>query len=488
MPALPDRPNVILIITDQERAPMHWPEGFADEHLPSRARLMRHGVNFSHAVCNTSMCSPSRATFLTGLMPAQHRVIDTLTYAGPISPSETVLDPHLPNLATMLRDGGYDVEYRGKWHLSKGADGGEELTPQDLAAYGFGGWVAPDSGGDTLPENFGGGRADHDADYIAQSLEFLHERAASGDERPFCLVISLVNPHDVLAFPRDWQDDYGPEDLVGDIPLPPSVDEDLQHNHKPTAHAMMHAVMDMAVGALETPEEQRQYVNFYANLTARIDRQIAPIVDCLYAPDGTPTALGESTVVVRLSDHGELAMSHGGLRQKAFNAYEETLRVPLIFSNPLLLPEGRDCDHPASLIDLMPTLAGLLGVEPPPGLRGTDLAPLLRDPDAGPVQDEVLFTFDDMHASVGFVKEVLPGAAGRIRCIRERRFKYARYFHSEGSHPAEFEMYDLQEDPGELENLAHPDHPRYAEPAVAAERERLAARLAQVEDELARPA
>lgn len=487
MPPLPTHPNLVLIITDQERAPMHWPEGFAEEHLPSRARLMRHGVSFDQAICNTSMCSPSRATFLTGLMPAQHRVIDTLTSAGPISPSETVLSPELPNLATMLRAAGYDVEYRGKWHLSKGPDGGEDVRPEDLAAYGFGGWITPDSGGDTQPKNFGGGRADHDADYIEQALDFLRERAASGNETPFCLVISLVNPHDVLAFPRDWQDDYRPEDLVGEVALPPSVDEDLAANFKPTAHAMMRVGIDMAVGPLQTTEEQRQYANFYANLTAKIDRQIAPIIDTFYAPDGTPTPLGESTVVVRFSDHGELAMSHGGLRQKAFNVYEETLRVPLIISNPLLVPEGRACEHPASLVDLMPTLAGVLGVEPPAGLRGTDLTPLLRDPDAGPVQDEVLFTFDDMHAGTGFLKEVVPGAAGRIRCIREPRFKYARYFHAEGSHPTEHEMYDLLEDPDELHNLAHPDHPRFGDPAVAAERERLAAKLARIEDELARP-
>ncbi len=162
------------------------------------------------------------------------------------------------------------------------------------------------------------------------------------------------------------------------------------------------------------------------------------------------------------------------------------MRVPLIFSNPGLFPEPVACPHPASLVDLVPTLAGLTGVTPPPGLRGTDLSPLLRDPDSGPVQDEVLFTFDDMHAGTGKVREVVP-AAGRIRCIREPRFKYARYFHAEGSFPAEFEMYDLAQDPDELENLAHPEHPRYAEPEVVAERERLAAKLADAEARLALP-
>jgi arylsulfatase A-like enzyme len=271
----------------------------------------------------------------------------------------------------------------------------------------------------------------------------------------------------------------------GGIGLPASFDEDLSANFKPTAHAMMGPGIDRAVGKLDTREQQVRYLNFYANLVARIDRQIAPIIDCFYGPDGEPTKLGEETLVIRFSDHGELGMAHGGLRQKAFNVYEESLRVPLIFSNPTLVPEGRSCPHPASLVDLIPTLASLLGVEPPPGLRGTDLAPLVRDPAAEPVQEEVLFTFDDMHAGTGLVREVLPGAPGRIRCIRERRFKYARYFDAEGRYPTEYEMYDLDDDPHELENLAHPGHPRYAEPDVSRERDRLAAKLERVEQHLA---
>jgi choline-sulfatase len=418
MAELPGHLNLVLIVTDQERAPMHWPDGLVRERLVSRARLLRHGVSFENAVCNTAMCSPSRATFITGLMPAQHRVVDTLTTDGPVSSSETELSREIPNLASMLRGAGYEVQYRGKWHLSKGPTGGFDATPEDLAAYGFDGWVAPDAGGNTGPPNFGGGRADHDAAYVEQAASFLRERAAQDGQGPFCLVVSLVNPHDVLAFPREWTDDYTSDWLQGDVELPPSFDERLDANFKPTAHAMMGSVIDRAVGTLDTDEQRLQYLNFYANLVARIDRQIAPIIDCFYEQDGRPTRLGEETLIVRFSDHGEMAMAHGGLRQKAFNVYEESLRVPLIFSNPRLVPSGRACPHPASLVDIMPTVASILEVDAPPGLRGTDLAPMVRDPDTAPLQDEVLFTFDDMHAGTGLVREVLPGAPGHIRCIR----------------------------------------------------------------------
>ena len=486
MPELPERPNVVLIITDQERAAMHWPQDFVAQRLRSCSRLLQNGVSFENAVCNTSMCSPSRATFFTGVMPAQHGVVDTLTENGPVSPTETELSPDIPNLGTMFRAAGYDVQYRGKWHLSKGGDGTSGLTADDLARYGFDGWVPPDAGGDTQTINFGAGRANHDAAYIEQSVEFLRDRVENGGTRPFCLIISLINPHDVLAFPRQWNEDYTAADFEGDIELPASVDEDLATNFKPSAQSALAPIIDLAVGKLETPEQRTQYANFYANLTEQIDRQIAPIIDFFYDEEGRATELGEETLIVRFSDHGELAMAHGGLRQKAFNVYEETLRVPLIFANPRLPGAGQSCPHPASLVDLMPTLAGVAGIEAPLGLRGADLSPLVRDPNGEPVQDDVLFTFDDMHAGTGLVPEILPQAPGRIRCIRERRFKYARYFDSQGRHPDEHEMYDLQDDPLELENLAHPDHPRYNEPAVASERERLAARLAEVEDRLAR--
>jgi arylsulfatase A-like enzyme len=484
---LPKHPNLVLIITDQERAPMHWPEGFAEANLPSRQRLLDHGISFENATCNTCMCSPSRASFFTGRMPAQTRVTDTLTQGGAFSATETVLDPRLPNLATMLRAGGYDVHYRGKWHLSKGPDGGEDVRPEDVAAYGFDGWIGPDAGGDTRTTSFGAGRADHDARYLEQSLELLDELSSTPQEKPWALVISLINPHDVLAYPAgEWTDDFTPADIAGEVPLPPTIDEDLTANHKPAAQQILRQVADFVLGPVKDDTERAGYVNFYANLCKRIDAQIAPIVDHFYDADGTPTPLGDETVLIRISDHGEMALSHGGLRQKVFNVYEETLRIPLIVSNPHLFPQSRTSEHPASLLDLMPTIASLCGVEPPAGLRGTDLTPIIQDPAHGPVQDHVLFTYDDVRAAGADVREAVP-AANRIRCIREARFKYARYFHADGAFPEEFELYDLQEDPLELENLAHPEHPRYGEPAVVAERERLAAKLADAEARNARP-
>lgn len=470
--------NLLLILTDQERAVQHFPPGWSERNQPSLQRLKRHGLAFERAFCNTCMCSPSRSTLFTGLYAAQHSVTDTLTFAGRFSPTETVLDPSLPNLANVLRAAGYSVHYRGKWHLSKG-ETEDSLTAADVAVYGFQGWQPPDAGEDTKIQNFGGGFADHDAEYIRQAAAFL----ADPPPGPWCLVLSLVNPHDVLSYPETYTFGYSQADLEGDVELPATLGEDL--STKPTAQQLLVESAFFGLGPLVTPERRRAYVNFYANLVSQIDRQLAPLVDLLYGRDGKPTALAESTLVVRTADHGEMGLAHGGLRQKAFNVYEETLRVPLVFSNPVLFPEARSTESLAGLIDLVPTFVELLlGAEAWDGWRrklsGRSLVPILRDPSAE-VQREIVFTFDDVRASINDRPEAV-AAANRIRCVRTRDWKYARYFHADGSFPEQHEMYDLSTDAQaelEVDNLAHPGSPRYRE--VAEERERLARLLAEKE-------
>ena len=114
------KPDIILIITDQERATQNFPIGWEKENLHSLTFLKQNGFSFDRAFCNSCMCSPSRATLFTGTYPAQHNVTQTLTFGGDYSPAEVELSNTLPNMARMLIDDGYDVQYRGKWHLSKG--------------------------------------------------------------------------------------------------------------------------------------------------------------------------------------------------------------------------------------------------------------------------------------------------------------------------------------------------------------------------------
>ncbi len=482
---LPTQPNFLFLITDQERTTQHFPQGWEQANLPNLTRLKNNGLTFTNAFCNSSMCSPSRSTLLTGLYPAQHHVVDTLPEAEHnASPStQPELDPSLQNMARMLKSAGYNVYYKGKWHVSKPQ--GDEWSEDDLKRYGFDGWDPPDAGEDLSPENYGGGRADHDQRFVNDAVSFLQSVDTS---QPFALFVSLVNPHDVAAYPKNFDEDYERSMLEGELKLPSTVNEDLEANYKPKAHAELLTKLGAGLGTLPTIPKKVNYINFYGNLLKYVDAQIGQVLDALEAPrDGGPS-LAESTLVFRFADHGEMGLAHGGLRQKMFVAYEEAIHVPLIISNPVLFPTPQTSDALVALIDIMPTIATLAQVPDREQwvFRGTDFSGIILDPSSGDVQDAILFTFDDIKAGMENTN-ALVDPPNRIRCIREKRWKYARYFDGDGQVDPEYEMYDLLNDPLEMENLAHPSHPRYNDAEVVSERNRLAARLAEMEQEKLAP-
>ena len=447
------RKNVLVIITDQQRAT----EVFDEEregrlNLPAMKKLRKHGMSFANTVCNTCMCSPSRSTFFTSRYPANHGVTQTLSYDGFYAMGQHSLSHDIPNMGNIFANAGYDVQYRGKWHLSKAPNAPEDpnkLTAADVAMFGFKGWIPPDAGEDAKPEHFGGGWPNADARAIDEAVEWMKDRKESGNEQPFLMVLSLVNPHDVLAYPKSWQYGYHKEDFERRaLDLPPSWDEDLEDNNKPSAQAQLLGVSAAGLGPLPTPEDKLNYLNFYGTLCERIDRQIEGVLDLFF--DGERTnAFFDDTLIIRMSDHGEMGMSHGGMRQKAYNVYEETLRVPMVWSNPDLFPEPMVTNSLMSLVDLLPTLISTV-LEPGDveqdildGFAGVDASVVFEHPEA-PIQDEVLFTFDDVRASSSTQEEVVH-APDRIRCIRTENWKYAEYFSASSSYAPEYELYNLNE-------------------------------------------
>ncbi|MFN3851868.1 MAG: sulfatase-like hydrolase/transferase [Spirosomataceae bacterium] len=496
---LPEKPNLLLIMTDQDRGLMHFPPGWEEKNLVAMPRLRKKGISFTNAFCSTCMCSPSRATTFTGVYPPQHGVTLTLTEGMPYSNREKTLPMGMQNMARMLKAGGYSVNYIGKWHLSKDVEGDyDHLTSARLAAYGFDGWTPPDAGEDTAPEHFGGGIANNDLRYINEAIDFLQQQQMNRSRKPFALILSLVNPHDVLAYPADWGEDgispnYSNKYLVGDIQLPKNINENLKENYKPVVQQLFLPYCNAGLGALTDETMQLNYLNFYGNLIRQSDSLINSVLDTLYQVYDTieGKSLAHDTIVIRTADHGEMGLTHGGMRQKAYNAYEETIHVPMVISNPVLFPEGKMTDELMTLVDIMPTISTLLNVNNPLNytLKGADLSPVILGTATEPVQEEILFTFDDFRAGNANLLDPMP-TANRIRCIREKDWKYSEYFYiaPEGkdpkmSHPNEYEMYHLKEDPHEMENLANPDHPRYNDPFVVAERNRLAAKLATLKDQ-----
>ncbi|WP_051261081.1 sulfatase-like hydrolase/transferase [Desulfovibrio inopinatus] len=494
---LPAKPNILICISDQERYPRDWPDGWADANLTkARQRLLSNGMDFSRAFCNASMCSPSRGSLFTGLYPAQHGVTLTLTEGGPLSPSETTLSPDLRNLAKLLGESGYDVQLRGKWHLSK-SDEGSTPTADDLAEFGFNGWV-PTNVGEALDVNtLAGGCPDMDEPTVDQAISYLQTQTPEATQtKPFCLVVSLANPHDILAYPKLWDAESCEDkcykntaDLSMGIPLPDSLDTD-DLSRKPQVQTQAKQLYAAGLEPLATTPKQLNYVNFYAYLQTIIDDQFNTVLQAL-----EDQGLTESTVIVRTADHGEMGLAHNGLRQKMFNVYEQCINIPLIFSNPLLFPEPRQTTAYAGLVDLVPTVASLCGV---PSwkwsyLPGNDLTPVLRGT-TSQLQDTILFTFDDEYAGQSSVPPYITEPC-HIRCIIHKdadgEWKYARYYDPAAAVDEEYEMYCLRDgngvdvDPEELDNLANPASTNYV--AYTAKREELAQLLATTEAERLAP-
>src|SRR5690348_18511186 len=152
--------NVILFLTDQERAIQHFPVNWERDNLPGFTRLKQNGVTFQRAFTDACMCSPARSTLMSGYFTAQHGVKYTLEEDMPFPeyPHQVELPrpPAMPNLATVMRAAGYNVVYKGKWHCSKPAEK-ENAKPSDLERYGWTRWNPPDAGANqTVPEAGGG--------------------------------------------------------------------------------------------------------------------------------------------------------------------------------------------------------------------------------------------------------------------------------------------------------------------------------------------
>lgn len=448
--------NMVIFITDQDRAIQHFPDGWTEKNLPGLTRLKQNGVSFDNAYCNTCMCSPSRASMFTGYFPDQHGVKYTLEEDMPADEYPQVeLSTGFKNIASVMSASGYDVVYKGKWHLSKPA--GDEFVSSDLLPYGFTRWNPPDAGADQSIPQEGGGIYDNDGRYMDSTgdaaageegiLQYL-STAASGD-KPFCLIISLVNPHDVLLYPKNYiEGGYDDSWLEGDIKLPETVHEDL--SSKPSAQRRFKRLFDLS-GRLNTRKQKLNYLNFYGNLMKVVDGYLVEVMEAL-----DTAGLTNDTVVIRTSDHGEMGLAHGGMRQKNFNAYDETMRVPMVYSNPDIIEGGTTCDALVSHVDLLPTLAGLVDAPRKARARweGKDYSKLVLGKSKKPVQDYVVFTFDDYQAGQKSGPYIRPPQ--HVVAVREKNWKITKYYDADHKVAPEWELYDLRHDPNEARNLAAP--------------------------------
>ena len=277
-------------------------------------------------------------------------------------------------------------------------------------------------------------------------VEFLKNRAPKLG-KPFCLFISLVNPHDIGVYPGSWmkpsaweQAGYRREDFTHlGVKLPSNYADDL--STKPKIQKQARDAYNK-FAPLNGVQAREDYVNFYAYLHTVVDKHIMTVLDTL-----EETGLTNDTIILRFADHGEGGLSHG-MREKAYTAYEEMIHIPLIVHNPKLYPEPRETNAFYDHLDLLPTILDLARIAEPESYGiGRSIVPVIRDPSQS-VQDHTIFSYDD----VFFLP---PGASGgHIRAIREGDWTYAVYFGLDGS-GLEYELYNIKTDLGQMANLLH---------------------------------
>ncbi|OKJ49500.1 sulfatase [Streptomyces sp. CB02009] len=435
------RPDVVIVLTDEERAaPPYESEelgAWRRKALPGRNWFDDHGVSFERHYTGSLACAPSRPTLFTGHFPDVHGVTQTdgLGKRADDSRMRWLREGEVPTLGHWFRAAGYDTHYDGKWHIShadlEDADGRPLATNDEqgridpaavqtyldadrLDPFGFSGWVGPEPHGAALADS-GLRRDPLIADRVVAWLQDRYERRRAGDEaalRPFLLVASFVNPHDVVLFPA-WArsgDPLPPSPLDPPAVAPsPTDDEDLRT--KPSAQVAFRESYPTGYGPAPLisrtyTRKAQQYRDLYYRLHAEVDGPLDRVRRAV-TENGSAHA-----VLVRTADHGELLGAHGGLHQKWFNLYDEATRVPFVVARV-----GKDAttastvtDMPTSHVDMVPTLLAAAGIDQDAvsarlresftevhPLPGRNLLPVVTDPRlADPARPVYLQTRDNI--------------------------------------------------------------------------------------------
>ncbi|MEE6165454.1 MULTISPECIES: sulfatase-like hydrolase/transferase [unclassified Mycolicibacterium] len=336
------RPNILVIVVDQMRAPQWFPDAAQlGALLPNLDGLRARSTAFGSHYSASNMCTPSRGVLTTGLYSHQTGCL----YTGE-GPTESTLAARFPTWGTMLRDAGYRTWWWGKWHLGHEADN----TPDGLDVHGFSGGTYPSPNG---APNQG---LQQDPSIVDQFAGWFDDHATDG---PWCTTVSLVNPHDICWWPKNPL----PEDVPHYFSAKPAnfeTADDLRRRGKPQLQIdYMNFMSPLMTGALDYtgPDAAAQWarcLDMYLWLHQQVDIQIGRVLDTLAArPD-----IDSNTVVVFTSDHGEYAGSHG-LRGKGAAVYDESIRVPLYIRDPsghLTPSAGQVRTQLTSSADLAPLL------------------------------------------------------------------------------------------------------------------------------------
>lgn len=369
------RPNILIIYPDQMRYDAMGCAGNPVIRTPQIDRLAAEGVQFTEAYASYPICCPFRASVLTGKYAQGHGMVQN---HFPLRGDQTFL-------AELLRDAGYRTGYIGKWHLEGGPKPG--FVPPDRR-FGFEHFVGFNRGHEYMSSIYydDDGQAYHSAryepDYQTDQLsEFIESAAKAEDGKPWFGYVSYGPPHFPMDMPDRLRRIYKPEE----VPLPPGVpNPDLQRavqayrnevlcgGDPRSAHKSHAAHEKKPAGEPETEAEIREFIAEYYGMIHNIDWNLGRILNQLDA-----LGIAENTMVVFLSDHGDMFGQHGsfcGIKNQAFRA---AMHVPLIIRYPERFAPRRTEAMVDVGVDMMPTLLDLCGIDMPDETHGRSYLPVL---------------------------------------------------------------------------------------------------------------
>jgi N-acetylglucosamine-6-sulfatase len=432
------RPNVVFILTDDQRWDAMSCAGHPFLKTPHLDRIAAEGARFANAFVTTSLCSPSRASYLSGLYAHAHQVINNFTD----------YPKNLASFPRRLHDEGYQTAYIGKWHM------GEE---DDSQRPGFDYWASHKGQGDYYGTEFNinGRRTKPEGYYTTVVTDLAIDWLNRPRKQPFCLILGHKAPHTPYTPEKqyehlfDQQPIYYPWSAFTLQDKPEWIKERLVtwHGIYGPIYGFREKFPDTsAAGQLEFAA----FVRSYLATIESVDDSVGRIYEAL-----RKNGQLDRTLLVFASDNGSLLGEHGMTDKRTM--HEESIRVPLLARYPKLIRPGTVVDQMVLNIDLAPSILEICGAEPLEKIHGRSWVPLLR----GKTKGWRTSWFYEYNYEKQFPY------TPNVRGIRTADWKYVHYPHGDGGpdrHKAE--LYDLRSDPGELRNLID-------DPACAAKLEEL---------------
>jgi len=430
-PGKSGRPNIVFFLTDDQRWDGMSCAGNEILRTPNMDRIAKEGVRFENMFVTNALCGPSRASFLTGKYSHSHGLRRNGMY----------LSKNQKTFPEVLKEAGYETAFIGKWHNT------DRGRTRDFDYYfGFGGqgrYYDP-----LIAENDG-----PDREYKGHVTDILTDKAIAylgrEHDKPFCLLVWFKAPHRSFQPAERFKSLY--EDV--EIPYPDNFNDDYAGRPDAVKNA------NMRIGDFDDIPNYQTFVKDYYRCLAGVDDNVGRVLDAM-----DQLKLTNSTMVLYAGDNGFFIGEHHFFDKRFM--YEESIRVPLLIRYPGKIKPGKTSEKLVLNVDVAPTLLDMAGIGlPENGLDGRSMKSLLLANNSEWRKD---FLYE-------YYEYPGPHSGKKCRGVRTERWKYIHFFEE----PQEYELYDLENDPHEMNNLINDPELR---PVVVRLRQRLTALREETND------